>query len=132
MNISIELYAGILLVVRLISMWFMYKVLRKQWSLFQFDIPAHIRNYRRVLFILALVIFFGNVTPALIDVVTIMQSEIRQASTVTLISVLYTFSASGTALASAFLIWLLYRLAAEEAQTIEEEKLREHATVISD
>lgn len=121
MNIPIELYASFLLVIRIISMTFIFMVLKRQWGLFKIPIQDEARidkkaarHFRRVLFILALIIFIGNIIPAGIDIMTLITDNTGRPRIVQPISVLYTMTASGTALLSSYLIWRLYRLAAGE------------------
>src|SRR5690606_24199300 len=95
-------------------------------------IPDHIRTYRVVLFILALVIFVGNIIPAGIDIYTLISDTIPRPDRVPLMSVLYTFSASATALVSSILIWVLYNLARSEPANRDEQELAESAKLIRD
>ena len=88
-------------------------VIRKQWALFKLPIDHSILRFRRTLFFLTLAIFIGNIIPAVIDLLTLFDLTTRPL-TVQLPSVLYSFDNSITALLSSYLIWRLYRLAADE------------------
>lgn len=119
--ISITLYAAILLLVRIVSMTFITLVLKRQWALLklpiknaaQYDVKA-LKHFRIVLFMLVLVIFIGNLVPAIIDIATILQANTGRPNTVQPVSLIYTLTASVTSLVSSYLIWRLYRLAADE------------------
>lgn len=123
MTIPIELYATLLLVIRLTSMTFIFFVLRRQFSLFrlpirdasQYDVKA-LKHFRVVLFTLALIIFLGNIVPAAIDIITLLNQDTGRPRVVQPISIIYTMTASMTALISSYLIWRLYRLAADEKE----------------
>ena len=118
MGLSIEVYAVILLIVRLISMGLMWKVIQRQWSLFKKPIDESIKNFRKLLFVIALAIVAGNITPMVIDVLTIFATTDRPPF-VSLTSLAYTFNAAGTALLSSYLIWRLYKLADDEEAITE-------------
>jgi len=119
--ISITLYAAILLLVRIVSMTFITLVLKRQWELLklpiknasQYDVRV-LKQFRVVLFTLVLVIFIGNLVPAIIDIATILHANTGRPNTVQPVSLIYTLTASVTSLVSSYLIWRLYRLAADE------------------
>lgn len=119
--ISITLYAAILLLVRIVSMTFITLVLKRQWALLklpiknaeQYNVKA-LKHFRIVLFTIVLVIFIGNLVPAIIDIATILQANTGRPDTVNPVSLIYTLTASVTSLISSYLIWRLYRLAADE------------------
>lgn len=107
---DIHTYAVILLVIRIASMILMGLVIKRQLELFRLRVPQEIKLYRVILFVLALGIFIGNITPAIIDVLTIFGDVDRSARIVKPISLLYTIDAAGTALLSSILIFWLYRM----------------------
>ena len=119
--ISITLYAAILLLVRIVSMTFITLVLKRQWALLklpiknaeQYNVKA-LKHFRIVLFMLVLVIFIDNLVPAIIDIATILHANTGRPNTVQPVSLIYTLTASVTSLVSSYLIWQLYRLAADE------------------
>lgn len=130
-TIDIQIYAGILLVLRIVSMTFMSMVIAKQVSLFKFSVPKKIRRFRVVLFALAIAILIGNFIPAGINTLTILDVQTGRPAEVHLVSTIYTLNASLVALLSSYLIWRLYRLAANEkeitdltAKRLTEEKKR--------
>jgi uncharacterized BrkB/YihY/UPF0761 family membrane protein len=109
---TIEQYAFTLLITHLASMVFIFNVLKRQWRLMKQPIPSYVKRYRYTLFILSLVIFAGNIVPIIIDALTLF-IEVGRPDTVKLVSLLYAYSNAITAVVSAYLIWTLYRLAAD-------------------
>lgn len=109
---NIQTYALILLIIRLASDAFILAVLYKQIRLFRYEVEAGLRLYRKALFILSLIIFFGNFVPIAIDLLTVTSELSRAVEVVPTISLWYAFSNAITAFLSAFTIWLLYRMAA--------------------
>lgn len=107
---DIQLYAALLLLVRIGSMTLMGAVLLRQIQLFELPIAKDIKHFRVVLFVLALCIFFGNFIPAGIDILTITGDLARSTKTVNTVSLIYTAATSLTSLLSAYLIFRLYRL----------------------
>lgn len=113
--ISITLIAGILLVFRLVSVFLIAQVIRRQWGLLKLPVPAEYRNdeksikkLRKILFFLSIAIFVGNAILAFIDALTLFV-ETGRPSNLRAVSVAYAaFSNATTALVSAILVWLLY------------------------
>lgn len=123
MTVSIEVYAIILLLIRVASMTFIFFVLKRQFGLFKLPIKNSdivdakaLKHFRAVLFFLALIIFIGNILPAVIDISSLLNVSNGRPSLVQPISFAYTLSASITSLLSSYLIWRLYRLAADEKE----------------
>lgn len=85
-------------------------VIKRQLELFKLFIDKEIRLYRRILFALAVLIFAGNLIPALIDLLTITGDLVRYARTVNGVSLVYTMAWAGTSLLSSILIFWLYRM----------------------
>ena len=120
--LDIKTIALCLLIARLISVTFIVMVLVRQYRLFGLPIDfslvpgisklekRSVYRLRRVLFTLSLVIFLGNMIPILIDSLTLFVETSRSAHVHT-ISIMYAFSNSLTAMFSAIMIWLLYRVA---------------------
>lgn len=122
--LSIQTIAVILLIARLISVGFILFVLRLQWKLFKskidFSLVPNLDHYqqttvyriRRVLFVLAVIIFLGNMIPILIDAITIFShNSLGRTQSIRPISVAYAVSNAFTAMFSAIMIWTLYKLA---------------------
>lgn len=120
--LDIKTIALCLLIARLISVTFIVLVLVRQYRLFGLPIDfslvpgisklekRSVYRLRRVLFTLSVVIFLGNMIPILIDCLTLFIETSRPAHVHT-ISIMYAFSNSLTAMFSAIMIWLLYRVA---------------------
>ena len=120
--LDIKTIALCLLIARLISVTFIVMVLVRQYRLFGLPIDfslvpgisklekRSVYRLRRVLFTLSVVIFLGNMIPILIDSLTLFVETSRPSNLHT-ISIMYAFSNSLTAMFSAIMIWLLYRVA---------------------
>lgn len=107
---DIQLYASILLGIRVVSMFLIGKVILRQIELFKLFIDKEIRTYRRILFVLAVAIFIGNLIPGIIDVLTITGELTRSARTINGVSLWYTGAWAITSLLSSVLIFWLYRM----------------------
>jgi hypothetical protein len=110
---SIQALALILLIGHLISVAFIFTVLRKQYALLKLPIDKHLRTFRRVLFILSAAIFLGNFIPIAIDALTLFVDTGRPPS-VRVVSIMYAVSNMVVAVTSSILVWLLYRIAASD------------------
>lgn len=121
--ISIQVIAIFLLIARLISVIFIAAVLKLQWKLFRtkidFSLVPNLTTFqknqvyraRRVLFILAVAVFLGNMVPIVIDSITIFNDSLGRPAGLRAISVAYAASNAFTAMFSAILVWALYRIA---------------------
>ena len=107
---DIHTYAAILLATRVVSMFLMGAVIRRQLQLFKLYIDKEIRHYRIILFVLAIAIFAGNVIPAGIDLLTITGYLVRSSKVVNGVSLVYTGAWATTSLLSSILIFWLYRM----------------------
>lgn len=108
---DIKTLATILIIFHLASAGFIGNVLHKQWGLFKTCIPRKLRNFRRLLFALSLVIFAGNLVPILVDGITIFGGVVGRTQHPKPISVAYALSNAATQMICAGLIWLLYKMA---------------------
>ena len=123
MTINIATLAWILIALHSGSVVFMAFVLRRQHSLFSYDVTLddsryeaddikRIKRFRMGLFLLSCVVLLGNVVPIAIDFYTIITNNATgRPSHVHTTSFLYAISNALTALASAYLISTLYRIA---------------------
>lgn len=107
---DIQLYAAILLTTRIVSLFLMGSVLKRQLELFKLPIDKEIRNYRIILFLLAVAIFAGNIVPALIDLLTILGEITRSTNKINGVGLVYSLAWALTSLLSAILIAWLYRM----------------------
>ena len=122
--ISIQIIAFILLIARLISIGFILAVLIKQAKQFGREIDFRLEPYltkferrnvyrlRTALFLLAIIIFIGNLVPIAIDYITLIaDNSLGRTANVRSISIAYAFSNALTAMFSAVMIWALYKIA---------------------
>lgn len=107
---DIQLLAFILLVGRLISEGFIIAVLRKQWKIRNAPIHPKLKNLRKVLTLLAVLVFIGNIYPLLLDAYTLIAPGIRTSQTVNLVGTFYSLDNNLTFMFASILIWTLYKL----------------------
>jgi len=108
--IELQLYASILLAIRVISVFFIVLVIKRQWALFKLPIHEDIKTFRIVLFLLSVAILIGNIIPIVVDVMALFGATNRPDQIPTA-SVFYSFSNAITAVLSSILVWLLYCIA---------------------
>lgn len=111
---ELKILAGALLVGRLVSQVFITLVLKRQWELLKLPIDENLKLFRKRLFTLSIVIFLGNLVPILLDATALFITTEGRNSNPSIIGIAYVISNNLTAIVSAFVIWLLYRLAAKE------------------
>lgn len=121
---SIQALAFMLLIGHILSLIFIILVIKKQWRLLKLPVAGGdsetVRHFRRMFFFLSLAIVAGNVIPVIIDTLTLFVETGRPAQ-LKPISVAYAFSNMTTAVVSAFLIWMMYRIASRSnLETIKE------------
>lgn len=122
--ISTQAIAFILLIARFISIGFILAVLIKQAKQFGREIDFRLAPYltkferrnvyrlRTALFLLAIIIFIGNLVPIAIDYITLItDNSLGRTANVRSISIAYAFSNALTAMFSAVMIWALYKIA---------------------
>lgn len=107
---DIQLLAGLLLAGRLISDGFIIAVLRKQWKLRKTKTHPKLMAIRRVLTLLAVLVFIGNLYPLFLDAYTLINADIRSSRTVNLVGVFYSLDNNLTFMFASILIWTLYKL----------------------
>lgn len=115
---SIETLAMILATAHIGSAIFIGRVIQKQYRLVRLPLQGNytsqtikdVKHFRLVLLALSLVIFFGNIIPVAIDVITLAtDNSLGRNPSVRPISIMYAVSNALTALVSAFLVWIIYR-----------------------
>ena len=109
MSISITTFAIILLIGHLIAAGFIFSVLRKQAALLREPIDRNYRTFRLGLFALSMIIFIGTLVPIAIDTITLFVDTQRPSQIYT-ISLVYASSNMVRDIASAAVIFLLYRI----------------------
>lgn len=107
---NIQLLAILLLIGRLISEGFIIAVIRKQWKIRKTAIHPRLRALRRVLTLLAILVFIGNIYPLLLDAYTLYDSAVRTSQTVNLVGVFYSLDNNLTFMFASILIYALYKL----------------------
>jgi len=109
---SIKELATFLLIGHIGSVFFISFVIKRQWGLLHYPIDKSLKHFRLTLFFLALAILVGNFIPIVIDGLTFFINTGRPAR-VKDTSVIYSLSIAVVEFISAYLIWTLYRLAAD-------------------
>lgn len=108
---DIKTLAIIMLIGHVISMGFMISVIGTQWDLFKKIISESVRNFRRVLFVLSILVLAGNLIPIIIDLLTLV-IQLPRPLAVSPLSAFYAVSnAYLAAAAPAAAIWVLYLMA---------------------
>lgn len=108
---DIQLLAALLLVGRLISEFFISLVLLRQWKLRKTRTHPRLMQMRKVLTLLAVLVFIGNLFPLWLDYYTLANPEIRTSQTVNIVGVVYSLDNNLTFMFASVLIWTLYKLA---------------------
>lgn len=108
---NIQLLALLLLIGRLISDFFITLVLIRQWKIRKLPTHPRLANLRRVLTLLAVLVFIGNIYPLLLDAFTLIDASIRTTRNVNLVGVFYSLDNNLTFMFASILIWALYKLA---------------------
>lgn len=107
---DIQLLAFLLLLGRLISEAFIIAVLRKQWKIRNAPIHPRLKGLRKVLNLLAILVFIGNLYPMGLDLVTLFDASVRTSPNVNLVGVAYSLDNNLTFMFASILIWTLYKL----------------------
>lgn len=109
---DIQLLAALLLIGRVVSEYFIVRVLIKQWKIRNTKTHPRLLAMRRVLSLLAILVFVGNLYPLWLDIYTLfIDTELRTSHTVGLYSVVYSLDNNLTFVIASILIWVLYKLA---------------------
>ena len=109
-NMDIQTAAVFLTLIRLGSMAFITRVLFVQVPLLQADNDYATKVTQYILLALAVVIFFGNLIPVVVDLGTVFGDVDRSTKALNTIGVGYAFSNALTSLFSAGLVWGMYKL----------------------
>lgn len=111
MSIGIVPFAILLLIGHTIAGIFILSVIRRQYELLQQPIEKYYRTFRIGLFALSCIIFVGILVPIIIDTLTLFV-ETQRPDRIYTISLIYASSNMVRDIASALVIWLLYRISA--------------------
>lgn len=104
----VELYAIMLLSFRVVSVWLIVDVIRKQISLRKLPVNPVAQELRDDMYQLALISISINIVPIIVDVLTLFGIGQRPAFVAPL-SVIYMFSFSVGTLMLSYMIWRVYR-----------------------
>lgn len=107
---NIQLLALLLLIGRIVSQIFMIKVIKRQWYLRKKQIHPRLMQMRRVLSLLALTVFIGNLYPLGLDLYTLFHPAVRTSQQINLVGVFYSLDNNLTFMFASILIWVLYKL----------------------
>ena len=120
-----KILAGLLLTGRLVTLWYLSRVLKTQIKLLRMPVDdPNVWDFRRTLHYMTIVVALGNLVPIVIDVVTILGP-----SRPFWLGVLYAISNVVTALFTAILIHKMYRLASQTKEVNDlERKFMEEKT----
>jgi hypothetical protein len=131
---DIKQLAAILLVGRLVSDFFIVLVLRRQWKLRKTKTHPRLMAYRKILAILAVLIFIGNIYPLVLDLLTLSITNLRSTNTVNPVGVVYSLGNNLTFMFASILIYLLYKLSDTVIEIAELVGIKEvkNGTIVSD
>lgn len=117
--LSLELYVILLLAISAVSMFFIFSVLRRQIRLGRIAEPSdNLRYFRnRLLYISLTIIIMGSI-PIGINLLTLF-IDTGRPPTVPLVSLIYSMGVHLQGLFLSYLMWELYRLAANEREMTE-------------
>lgn len=125
---DIQVLAILLLIGRIISMAFIFMVLHRQWQIRKAKTHPRLIAMRRVLALLALLVFAGNIYPLILDILAIVMPSIRSTQVINLAGVLYSVDNNLTFMFASILIWTLYRLADAVIEVSELIKISDSTT----
>lgn len=125
---DIQVLAILLLIGRVVSMAFIFMVLLRQWQIRKAKTHPRLIAMRRVLALLALLVFAGNIYPLILDILTIVMPSIRSTQVINLAGVLYSVDNNLTFMFASILIWTLYRLADAVIEVSELIKISDSTT----
>lgn len=124
---DIQLLAFLLLIGRIISELFITMVLIRQWQIRKTKTHPRLMQMRKVLVLLAALVFIGNLYPLWLDFYTLFYPGVRTTQTVNPVGVIYSLDNNLTFMFASILIWTLYKLAdvvIEVAELIAGQPLR--------
>jgi hypothetical protein len=112
--VDLKAYVITLLIIAAIGMVFILRVLKKQISLFRYPImDREIRHFRYVLFLISIVIIVMGLIPISINVYSLF-AETERPDQVPIISLVYSLGVHIQSLLLSYLLWQVYKLAANE------------------
>lgn len=125
----VESTAFILLIIRIISVYYLYGVIKKQLDLMKRPIDPEITGYRKSLLWLTVGLAGSNIIPIVFDV-TVFLRELGILSILTLQPILIAYTASN-ALAALLAVFILARIYRDAVLVDETHKQSDH-TLMND
>lgn len=116
---SIQLLALLLLIGRIVSDFFIILVLRRQWKLRKTKTHPKLTAVRKVLGLLAILVFLGNIWPLVLDAFTLFYPGIRSTQHVNFVGLTYSLDNNLTFMFASILIYALYRLSDTVIEVVE-------------
>lgn len=111
--IDLKTYIIILLLIAGVGMYYILRVIREQRRLFKYRIEdKQIRHFRYVLFAISCVIVVMGLIPIAINILTLFGGLSGRPSNVSLPSLIYSLGVHIQSLLLSYLLWQLYKLAA--------------------
>lgn len=106
---DIKIIAAVLLTLRLMSVAFLYLVLKRQVRYLRSKKEPELQNVRILLTSLTAIILLGQLVPILIDSVTLLDVVERSMSRPHPIGIAYALSNGTTAVVTSYLLYKLYK-----------------------
>lgn len=128
--IELEYIAAILLTIRIMTLYFIFKVLRTQRELMTRPIDAEITGYRKKLYYLTLGLLGSNVIPIIFDTFIIFKESGLVWADVSSTPVLILYAISN-ALATLLAAYLIAKIYSDALQVDESHKKSDH-TLMND
>jgi type III secretory pathway component EscT len=105
--VTIANIALVLLVIRVVSIYFISRVISRQWKLFRYDDSDGLNSTRKVMFALSHGLLLGSILPIMVDVYFGIIHRVD--STDSPILTLYAISNAVTSLIASIILWAVYR-----------------------
>lgn len=111
---NVKVLAAILLAERIVATFFIVAVLRIQLKLLRLKANDDAEYLRRLFFLLGAVIFVGQFVPIIIDVAALFFNFSKASGSPRPLGTAYALSNATTAIVSCLLLWLIYKLTADQ------------------
>lgn len=100
-----------LLLIRLVSVFYVIRVMRKQLELFRLHIDTGLVRFRKTMFALSTVFLISSIMPIAVDTYYGFFEQVDDTEDVLII--LYAVSNALMSLAASIILWTIYKIAAE-------------------
>jgi hypothetical protein len=104
--------ATILLALRLITIFYIVRVIVKQIELFKYHIDTGLVRFRKTMLALSIVFLLGNIIPILMDSYYAFFEKVFDTND--WVIVVYAISNTLMSLAAAVVLWMIYKIAAKD------------------